>query len=110
VEAAVALVATLLLMVPGGLIFWAMYRSTTLTQRLHPLTPKQRKAKRRAYAILVALAGATLALDFALPRTGIVVVIAAFGGILLIDALLTPWLHYRRAKHRSRSSQGIHHG
>jgi len=99
------LVAVLLLMIPGGLIFWAMYRSTTLTQRLHPLTPKQRRAKRRAYAILVPLVAATLALELALERAGVAVVVAIFGGILLVDALLTPWLHYRRAKRRSRSLQ-----
>jgi hypothetical protein len=92
------LVAVVLLMIPGGLIFWAMYRSTTLTQRLHPLTPEQRKAKRRAYAILVPLVAATLAVE----HTGVAVVVAVFGGILLADAVVTPWLHYRRAKHRSR--------
>jgi hypothetical protein len=79
VEAVVALVAFLLLMIPGGLIFWAMYRSTTLTQRLHPLTPKQRRAKRRAYAILVSLGAATLALELVLQRSGVVVLVAVFG-------------------------------
>ena len=102
VEAVAALVVVLLLMIPGGLIFWAMYRSTTLTQRLHPLTPEQRRAKRRVYAILVPLVAATIALELALSRAGVAVVVAVFGGILLIDALLTPWLHSRRAKRRSR--------
>jgi uncharacterized iron-regulated membrane protein len=102
VEALVALGAVVLLMIPGGLIFWAMYRSTTLTQRLHPLSPAQRKAKRRAYGILVPLVAATLAVELALGRASVIVVVALFGGIVLVDAALTPWLHYRRAKHRSR--------
>jgi len=99
-EVVVALIAVFLLMIPAGLMFWAMWRSTTLTERLHPLTPKQRAVKRKVYALTVPVVAVILAIEFALARAGVLVVVAVFGGILLLDAVLTPWLHYRRSKRR----------
>jgi hypothetical protein len=99
----VALLALIVLMVPAGLIFWAMYRSTSITERLHPLTPEQRRAKRRVYAVMIPVMAATLALAAAVGRAGITVVISIFAAVVLLDAILTPLLHYRRSKHRAGS-------
>ena len=95
-----ALLALVVLMVPAGLIFWAIYRSTSIMERLHPLTPEQRRAKRRVYAVMIPLMAASVALAAAVGRAGMVVVIAIFAGVVLLDALLTPLLHYRRSRRR----------
>ena len=97
----VAFLALVVLMAAAGLIFWAMYRSTAISERLHPSTPEQRRAKRRVYAVAIPLMAATVALAAALGRAGLVVVIAIFAGMVLLDAILTPLLHYRRAKRRA---------
>jgi len=90
-----------LLLVPAGLAFWAIWRSSKLTERLHPLTPQQRAVKRKIYAVVMAIAVTVVAVEVALGRSGVVFVVAVLGGILLLDAVFTPWLHYRRA-HRGR--------
>lgn len=72
-----------------------------MTERLHPLTPKQRRAKRRIYVAVIPLMAASVALAATVGRVGMVVVLAVFGGVVLVDAVLTPLLHYRRSKRRA---------
>jgi hypothetical protein len=101
-EDVAALIAAGLLLILAGPMFWAMWRSTTLSERLHPLTPAQRRRKRNVYTAGGAVVIITIALELAAgERTSLVVIIAIFGGLVLLDAILTPWLHYRRAKRRS---------
>src|SRR5271155_3394954 len=97
-----ALLPLVVLMVAAGSIFWAMYRSTSIMKRLHPLTPEQQRAKRRVYAVMIPLMAATVALAAAVGRAGVVVVIAIFASVVLLDAILTPLLYYRRSKRRAR--------
>ena len=101
-EDVAAVVALVLLTGAAGLGFWAMWRYTTLTERLHPLTPAQRRAKRRIYALMLPVAAITLALMFGLAQARALVVVGVLAGILLLDVILTPLLHYRRAKRGAR--------
>jgi predicted PurR-regulated permease PerM len=105
-EVAILLVLLIGLMIPAALIFWAMYRSTSLTERLHPLTPEQRRRKRKVYAVMIPVMGVAIALAAVIGSggTGAVVAVVILAAILLVDALLTPWLHYRRAKRKASSS------
>jgi hypothetical protein len=94
---------------PGGLVFWAMVHSTKLTERLHPLTPEQRRRKRRVYAVMAPLVAASFAIAFALRSGGTarVVALAVIAAILLLDAVLTPWLHYQRARRQATPDNGF---
>lgn len=100
------LLALFVLLIAAGLILWAMHRSTVLTERLHPLTPEQRQRKRKAYAMLVPIGAIGIALGALITSggAGALVAIAVLGAILLADALLTPWLHYRRARRKGKAS------
>lgn len=93
------------LLIPGTLMFWAMYRSTSLMQRLHPLTPEQQRRKRKIYALMTLALAVAAALGAAIGSGGkaAVVAVVILAAILLVDALLTPWLHYRRAKRKASS-------
>lgn len=103
----IALVVILLggLLIPATLIFWAMNRSTSLTRRLHPLTPEERRRKRKAYVILtpIMVAGIILGAVIGSGGQGAIVAIAIFATIVLSDSLLTPWLYYRRARRQRKS-------
>jgi hypothetical protein len=105
-EVVILLLLLIGVVIPGGLMFWAMYRSTSLTQGLHPLTPEQRRRKRKVYGVMVPFAAAGIALAAAIGSggTGAAVALVILAAILLVDALLTPWLHYRRAKRKARPS------
>lgn len=102
-EVVVTVLAFIVLFSAGGLMFWAMWRSTALTQRLHPLTLEQRRRKRRAYAVLAPFMAAVFVLVVAIGSGGTaqVVAIAAIAAIVLVDVLVTPWLHYRRARRQT---------
>jgi hypothetical protein len=93
------------LLIAGTLMFWAIYRGTSLTQRFHPLTPEQRQRKRKAYAMMTPIIGGG---DRGRCRYRKGRQSRCRGGrdprpILLVDALLTPWLHYRRDKRKASS-------
>jgi hypothetical protein len=50
---------------------------------------------------MIPLMAATVALGAAVGRAGMTVAIAICAGIVLLDAILTPLLHYRRSKRRA---------
>src|SRR5438445_169227 len=91
-------------MIPAALQLWALRRHSVLTRRLHPLTPAQRRAKRKAYGVMTSLVVVTFAILAALGTGGLVVLLAVYAALLIIDAVLTPWLHYRRAKRNAKAS------
>lgn len=106
-EVAILLISLVGLAIPASLVFWAMWRSTSLTRRLHPLTPEQRRRKRKAYAVMTPIMVASVALGAVLESggTGAIVALSIFAFVLLADAVLTPWLHYRRIRRKSTSSE-----
>ena len=69
-------------------------------ERLHPLTPEQRRLKRNIYLVMGGLMAGTIAVAAILGGAGLLVVVAVLAGLVLVDALLTPWLRYRRSKRR----------
>ena len=105
-ELAILVLVLIGLLIPGTLMFWAMYRSTSLTKRLHPLTPEQQRRKRKAYAMMIPVVVVAIAVGAAIGSGGkaTVVGVAILAAILLVDALLTPLLHYRRAKRKASAS------
>lgn len=52
-EVAILVLSPVGMLIPGALILWAIYRSTVLIRRLHPLTPEQTRRKRKAYAVMM---------------------------------------------------------
>lgn len=102
------LVVLLMIIGAGGLVFWALWRSSELTQRLHPLTPEQRQRKRRAHAVMIPLIAASIGLAVAIGSggTAAVAALAVIGAIILLDAVLTPLVHYRRARRSGSDRRG----
>jgi predicted MFS family arabinose efflux permease len=100
----VALLALLVLMVAGGLMMWAGVHSWSMTERLHPPTPEQRRKRRQVYAVMVPVLLGSVLLGIVVAGAGAVVIVAAFGAVLLLDAVLWPWLRYRRTKRHSGPS------
>jgi hypothetical protein len=98
VSEAWALLLVPAIMLPAGLTLWALYRSSALTQKLHPLTPAQRRRKRKVLGWIAVVMVLTFALLAAFGGTALIVLLAVNAVGLLLDAFLTPWLHYRRAK------------
>jgi hypothetical protein len=102
VEAIVTVVALIVILGAAVLSFWAWWRYWTLTKRLHPFTPRQRQAMRRTFKLMVPMVAACVALVVAIGSGGTsrVVALGVIAAIVLLDAVLTPWLGYRRARRR----------
>ena len=66
-------------------MFWAMWRSSVLTQRLHPLTPEQRRRKRKLYAVMVPFMLLAIGLGAALAAGGAVVALAILAVVVLLE-------------------------
>jgi len=91
------------LLVPAAMVFWAMFKTESLTKRLHPLTPEQRRRRRKAFAVASPLMVVLFGLGAAIGSGGTVAVVAlaVLAAIVLLDATLTPWLRYRHARRKA---------
>ncbi len=97
----VAVGLTFGVLVPAAALgYWAFWRYLVLTKRLHPMTPEQRRRTRQASAVVIVFVAASFGVVVAIGSGGTtrLVALAVIVAILLLDAVLTPVLHYRRAR------------
>lgn len=76
----VALLALLVSTVAAGLVMWVGFHSLSMTERLHPPTPEQRRKRRQVYAVMVPVLLGSVLLGVLVAGAGGVVIVAAFRG------------------------------